>query len=192
MIKKNLALVGSLIFFFGISLGLYLLGGTVIAVSKDDSGSFVSGEPYLHPLDVARVSERTMKENESQALTVDLVNRSGQEYEVMVKLSAPNFDISPSEQSQTITLPSQGNASVIWILTPKRAGVFEISISAGYDNQVIGINVTNLLGLSPVQAQLLSYMGSFFGPMLTAPWWYQKWKERKAKGKKISKSKQKK
>jgi len=192
MIKKTLALAGMLTFFFGISLGLYLLGGTLFAAIKDHLITTISAGECLHPLGGAHVSKRTMTENESQALTVDLVNQNGQECEVTAKLSAPNFDIAPSEESQTITLPSHGNASLVWILTPQKTGVFEVLISAESDYQVIGINVTNLLGLSPIQAQLLSYIGSFFGPMLTAPWWYEKWKERSAKGKKTSRTKQKK
>ena len=35
------------------------------------------------------------------------------------------------------------------------------------------ITVTDIFGLTPLQAKLLSYVGMICGPMLTIPWWYE-------------------
>ena len=56
-----------------------------------------------------------MAENESQTLIIDLKN-SGDDCGTTVTINAPNFDISPYENKQDITLPSNGTSSVIWIL----------------------------------------------------------------------------
>ncbi len=192
MIKKALALCGILVVCTGVSLGLYLLNLNQSAISKDFYPiPLTSGGPCTHPLAGVHVSERTMAESESQALIVYVKNPDAEECTATVAINAPNFDISPYENKQNITLPGSGNGSLSWILTPKKVGVFEVSIAAGFDGQVIGISVTNLIGLSSTQAQIISYFGSFLGPMLTAPWWYERWKERKTKDKKISKVKQK-
>ncbi len=194
MKKETLAFTGILLFSLGVFLGLYLWIPKQSAISKDfrplpPTGG---GGPCGVYLVEAQVSKRTMLENESQALTVEIGNLYGEDCKATVNLNAPNFDIAPNENEQTVTFPGKGNSTVIWILTPKMAGVFEVSIEVERDSQIIGIGVTNLLGLSPTQAQIISYVGSFFGPMLTAPWWYEKLKERQGKSKKVSRSKPKK
>jgi hypothetical protein len=75
---------------------------------------------------------------------------------------------------------------LLWVLKPREISAFEIAITAGNQTQVIGIVVTNVLGFTAAQVQILSYVSSFLGPMLTAPWWYEQWEKRKKSRKEAS------
>ena len=129
------------------------------------------------PLDEVVIKYRIMSENDSQSIVAILSNKSNKACAVFLRILAPNFTVSPLIQDTQ--LPSMflnpGEVShQIWILTPEKTGTFDISISANNSGKIIGLTVKNLLGLSPTQTQVLSYIGSAFGPMLTIPWWMEK------------------
>jgi hypothetical protein len=69
------------------------------------------------------------------------------------------------------------------VISPREAGNYEVVVSAEFDVQVVGVRVTNLLGLTAPQAKILSYIGYFLGPALSLPWWIEKWEENKRRKK---------
>jgi hypothetical protein len=120
-----------------------------------------------------------MTEQDSQSLTVVLSNDSGTGIcETTLFVSAPNFVLSPAGTERLITLEAGAPPlTLIWIISPLQKGSFEIAVSAGNESRTIGLTITNILGLTAAQAQLLSYLATFLGPMLTAPWWYEQWQK---------------
>lgn len=135
----------------------------------------------------------TMSDTESQSIQIQFINTTGRECSKTIEIYAPNFDIYPHDNKQTLTLQSnQTAAGIIWVLTPRKTGDFEIILSVS-DGTILllNISVTNFLGLNTFSVQLLSWIGTLFGPMLSVPWWYEKFKESK-KAEKTSPSKKKK
>ena len=183
MFKRSLAILGLVLFLAGVATGLFLLSGSLRASGLDSYKSLGpgAGEPCPHPLEQVGLNRRTMAEKESQALTVVLGNLdySG-DCEVTVNISAPNFDINPANPDRVVVIPpGEKAATAAWVLSSREAGNYEVVVTAGFDVQVVGIRVTNLLGLTAPQAKILSYIGYFLGPMLSLPWWIQKWEEYK-------------
>ena len=143
-----------------------------------------------------------MSEAESQVLTVVLSNDGlpgsfqktfgdnsrPSACEATMTLAAPDFNLGPPETSQTIRFPpGKDSARPTWVLSPKKAGTFRVVVSlesatSERDAAQIGITVHTVLGLTPMQAELLSRVGSVLGPMLTIPWWasiISKWRARR-------------
>lgn len=66
-----------------------------------------------------------------------------------------------------------------------------VSISTGddaaeiIDSKDVRISVTNIFGLRASQAFLLSIVLAAFGPILTVPFWLDKWQKRKGKESKL-------
>ena len=128
------------------------------------------------------VSKRTITENESTSITIFLSNQSAKPYAETITLLAPNFSSNPSATSKKLIVPvGQKSASATWILTPQKTGSYELGVTSlkSKGTVVLGIVVTNVLGLTPLQAQILAYIGSAFGPILTVPWWLEVWQKRK-------------
>ena len=181
MSKRSFAILGLILFLLGVAIGLFLLSGSLQASALDSYKSLGpgAGVPCPHPLEQVGLNRRTMAEKESQALTVVLGNLdSSADCEVTVSLSAPNFDINPANPDRVVTVPAgEKAATTAWVLSSREAGNYEVVVTAGFDVQVMGIRVTNLLGLSAPEAKILSYIGYFLGPMLSLPWWIEKWEE---------------
>jgi len=141
-------------------------------------------------------SKPTISESDSLAVTVHLSNNDNRTCTGGVVLNAPNFDVSPARTTLRLELsPGHNTSSAVWILTPKKAGLFPITVSSGgYTafNTVSEVNVTDILGLTPTQAKILSYVGTFGGAMLTAPWWYEQLTKRRNKTKKTQSTREKK
>ncbi len=53
------------------------------------------------------------------------------------------------------------------------------------ESKDVGISVTNVFGLQASHASLLSIVSAAFGPILTIPFWLDKWQKRKEKEKKL-------
>lgn len=181
MANKTLAIAGIIVFLIGITLGFLLVRGSRQAGRLDNV--LVSGAPIDINCDQvireASVPRRTMTEQDTQSLTVVLANDSGPGVcETTLYVAAPNFILSPAGTERQVSLEAGATPlTMIWIISPLQTGSFEIAVSAGNQSQTIGVTVTNILGLTAAQAQLLSYLAIFFGPMLTAPWWYEQWQK---------------
>jgi hypothetical protein len=184
MAKKALAITGIVLFGLGIGLALVLWSSAARAFSLDmgrGSAGAVSAATCQHPLKGVTLARRVISEDDSESLSVLLGNDTPGECEITVRLSAPNFDISPPVDSRTVIAPPAESVAVVWILSPRKPGSFQVAVTAGLDSLVIGLTVTNVLGLTPQQAKILSMIAAFLGPMLTAPWWYDRIKEARAK-----------
>jgi hypothetical protein len=129
------------------------------------------------------LGSHVMSDNESQAIEIKFINETGKKCSKNIEIYAPNFDISPSEQKQTLSLQAdQTSASISWILTPRKTGDFEIVFYVSDGSiLVLGVNVTNFLGLKASTMQFLSWIGTALGPMLSIPWWYEKFMGTKKK-----------
>ncbi|MFM7189855.1 MAG: hypothetical protein ACKOX2_03425, partial [Microcystaceae cyanobacterium] len=98
------------------------------------------------------------------------------ECKVEIIVSAPAFETAPSQQTKEINVPvGKDTANLVWILTPKQEGLHEIGVQAGLDVQTKGLSVTNILGLTPKQAQILGYIGAFFGGPITCGGLWNQW-----------------
>ncbi len=123
--------------------------------------------------------ERVMPENKSGSVLVEASSSADAACESTISLRAPSFDVSPNKEEQKINLPAGKKGSLSWILTPRKTGIYEISVSDILNTKIFGITVTNTFGLTAVQAQLASTVGGLFGPMLTLPWWWDRLRNHK-------------
>lgn len=184
MAKRVLAITGIVLFSVGIGLALVLWSSALRAHSLDigrSSQGAASAASCQHPLKEVILVRRVISENDSESLSVVLGNDTPEACAISVHLSAPNFDISPTDDSRTVDVPPAQSVTVVWILSPRRSGSFQVAVTAALDSAVVGLTVTNVLGLTPQQAKILSMVATFLGPMLTAPWWYERIKERRSK-----------
>ena len=175
---KLLAAIGVVI----VALSLVYASGGLVARLLDGSVVSTAAGPCRHPQMEVRIPRRTMTNNDSEALTVSLSNP--QECEVEVTIVAPNFQVNPTEQPRRIALTPGAVSELSWVLVPREMGMHAIVVRAGLVEQSVGIVVTNTLGLTAGQAQILSYIGMFFGPALTFPWLYERWRSRREENKK--------
>jgi hypothetical protein len=147
--------------------------GTPVEDAAGSCGVFVTSEVLL--------ARRVMSEQASQSLTVALTNEGADACAVAVTLAAPDFRASPPQTQLTVTAAAGATTEHAWVISPLRAGDFEVAVIVGNSVTVLGISVTTVLGLTPLQAEILSLVGSVLGPMLTLPWWYERWQERRAR-----------
>ena len=88
-----------------------------------------------------------MSENKTEGLTINLKSPKETECESTISLQAPGFDISPSKEEQTVNLPPAKSGSISWILSPRKTGTYEISVSDQINTKIFGITVNNIFGL---------------------------------------------
>lgn len=152
----------------------------------NDNFMLLSGGPCTHPLSDVKLARTVISNKESVSLKVILSNDISEECKAQVTVSAPAFEISPSQQTKEINVPvGEDTANLVWIITPKNEGFHEIGIQAGLDVETIGISVTNILGLTPKQAQIVAYIGTFFGGPITFTGLYGHWKKYQDKKKEV-------
>jgi hypothetical protein len=173
------ALAGVVVFVVSAILSGYLILVGIRARDLDEQMPSQIEGPCLHPLASVESDRRVITEKESLDIAVHLSNGEEIECEAGVRIDAPNFEISPNQETQTTILPPGETATVIWVVTPREIGTFQIGISSELDSQSIGISVRNVIGLTARQVELLGYVGNFFGPALTLPWIYTTWNERR-------------
>ena len=125
--------------------------------------------------------EKVMSEDKTQSVVVGFENSEKKPCETYLSLRAPSFDTTPSKDEQKISVPPGKTGSISWILTPRKTGTFEVAVSDILNTNIYGITVTNIFGLNATQAKIFSMLGTLLGPMLTAPWWVDKWFQRKKK-----------
>lgn len=132
-------------------------------------------------------SKRTMSDQESQSLIVTIGNPGTEDCKAEVSIRAANFAVDPTDKVLIADISSKDEGGFVWILSPQKIGTFEVVIdvrvSSGnksqHQSRTIGISVTDIFGLSPLQTRLLSSFGAFLGPVFTAPWWLEKLKKKK-------------
>jgi hypothetical protein len=183
MLRKVLGSFGLLLFLGGVAVGLSLLGSSLYARLldyEDIQHGNIGDEPPPCNWQVS-VARRVMAENEAQAVLVSVANTTPDACRSTLALRAPSFDMSPNKEEQVLIVPPGQEGSVAWIITPRRTGAYELAVADVLNTRSLGITVTNVLGLTAVQAQLLATLGSLFGPMLTVPWWFDKWRQRQLK-----------
>ncbi|MCW5849339.1 MAG: hypothetical protein KIT87_04625 [Anaerolineae bacterium] len=179
MLVKVLSGFGLLLFVVGVGLGVMTLGGALAASARDatdEKHGIVEGPPLCNW--DATLSRRVMAENETQSVLVSATNPFTETCQSTLTLRAPSFDLSPSKDQQTLSVPPGRPGSVGWIVSPRKTGVYEVAVSDDLTTRTLGLSVTNVFGLSAFQSQLLAGLGSILGPMLTAPWWFDKWQQR--------------
>ena len=79
-------------------------------------------------------------------------------------------------EEQKIALAAGATGSLSWIVSPRRTGTFQIAVSDILNTQILGVTVKDEYGLTAAQAKLLALVGSILGPMLTVPWWLDRFK----------------
>jgi hypothetical protein len=192
---RALAILGAVLLALGAGLALLLSSAYLKALHLDDSFVLLSLPKCTDIDSTVAVSKRVITESESVSLTIDIVNKSAEECSVIVKVWSADFEISPREEitGVDVTLaPNGGSGKLIKILSPRKMGSFKVVANVNNDVEEIGIVVTNALGLTAFQAQLFSVIASILGPVLTFPWWYEKWKESKKRKRSTSRGKSKK
>jgi hypothetical protein len=181
MFKKLVAFIGLVLFLFAIVTSKVLKKGEEKALALDDqktSYAVVQGDLLPCTWNV-KPPEKVMSENSTQSVVVEATSSKDEECESFLSLRAPGFDISPSREEQTINLAKDSKGSISWILSPRKTGTFDASVSDMIDTKIFGVTVTNIFGLSTVQAKSASFLGTIFGPMLTVPWWWDRFKPKK-------------
>ena len=192
MTKLIIAVLGVILFILGV-VSLFLFRQDRAAALAEDQllifGDALGEEANCRNIiQEVSVPNRVMTEKESQSLRVVVANTTNPGVcNTTIGLAALDFDISPTATARPVTLePGAPPVTLIWILRPRELGAFEIAITAGNQAQVVGVVVTNVLGFTALQVQILSYISSFLGPMLTAPWWYEQWQKRQEAQKKAA------
>lgn len=127
-------------------------------------------------LEGVRASPDTISEQENAELIVSLSTDSDIGCRDTVSLDAPNFSANSTERITSLS-PAEKTSDVRWILAPRKTGNFKAAVTTEEDYEAIGITVKKEFPW----AQLLSGMGTVLGPMLTVPWWLDKWRERKSR-----------
>ncbi len=182
MKKIIISILGILLCLGGILSLRSIFSQQQIAISRD-STKVAHGVVDGPPLCEWKINtlERVMSENASQALVLETTNPTDTTCESLITLSAPGFDSSPSNSEQKIVLPVKKTGSISWIVTPRKTGTYDVSVSDGLTTKILGITVNNAFGLSAMHVKLLSGLGTLFGPMFTVPWWWEKLRQRKVK-----------
>ena len=186
MMKTIIAMAGVLLFLVGLVLGISLIVGALRAASLDETNTIhaaISEDAPPFCTWEASISARVMTQNTSQAVLVKLNNPADRACESTIALRAPGFEISPMREEQKIALAAGAAGSLSWIVSPRRTGTFQIAVSDILNTQILGVTVKDEYGLTATQAKLLALVGSLFGPMLTLPWWVEKFKLGKLKPK---------
>lgn len=181
MIKALIGTCGIIIFVFCLITGINLVRNESSALALDDKktrfGMISDDAPPFCTWEV-ELPERVMSEDKSQAVVMHTKNAAKKDCESYISLRAPGFDISPAKEEQKITLPAQGKGSISWIITPRKSGAYEIAVSDALNTKILGVTVTNIFGLDAIQAKLFSTVGGIFGPMMTIPWWWDRWRRK--------------
>ena len=180
MAKLLFALIGVLLLIICLSLYTHVTNAEKIAAAKDTTKTS-HGDVMGPPMCSWKVEtpERVISENKTLAILIKVSNPEKQACETQLSLRAPGFDYSPVRDEQQIKLAPNKHGAISWILTPRKPGTFDLAVSDIINTQIFGVNVTNIFGLSSGQAKLFSVVGSIFGPMLTVPWWFEIWRQKR-------------
>ena len=144
MVRRVLAICGTILLLAGIGLAIYLhsLTSSALASDKELQTGLLCGTPLLCPsgggstngpppasevcpsswsLDI---SQRAISQNDTLPLKFVLINQNNnRECTVTVSLNSPGFDPSPNTFTSTVSIPPHATIErILWFLTPKMAG----------------------------------------------------------------------
>ena len=179
MMKTIIAVAGIVLLLVGLVLGISLILDALRAASLDETNTIhaaISEDASPFCTWEASISARVMTQNTSQAILVKLSNPTDKECQSTIAPRAPGFEISPMREEQKIALAAGATGSLSWIVSPRRTGTFQIAVSDILNTQILGVTVKDEYGLTAAQAKLLALVGSILGPMLTVPWWLDRFK----------------
>ena len=209
MSRGVLAVVGLILFLGAVVLALILRGpsppftgesaasGVAPAPApKADAPITKEPPPPTCALEDVRTSKARTTEGEPIELTVSLATDDQNWCRDTIALDAPNFKTSSNrssvtipplgsltdEESEEIADDARSTQDFVWILAPEKPGAHKVAVSTSTDYKVLDIAVGDAIGLNPFWAQLLSGAGVVLGPVLTVPWWLDRWRERKKGG----------
>lgn len=188
MSKQGLAVIGVLLFMTGLVLFGWYQQNENRALARDvqQSGPSLDGPVNQTvcalPLVDVELPSRVMSEKESQVLTAVVANRYNTGLcEATLRLAAPDFTVSPAESiPQVAALQPGQQAALTWILSPRATGSYALVVSDSGQSETLGVVVTTVLGFTAAQAQLFSLLATFMGPLLTFPYWFERWEQRRA------------
>ena len=118
------------------------------------------------------LSRRVISTSDTTALSATVVHPNPElsDFSCSSTLSfhAPGVDITPGNPRSIELSPEQRQITVQWTVEPRRSGNFFIVIQdESNHSDHVSLNVTNILGLSPFQAELVSLLSGFMGSTLT-------------------------
>lgn len=183
-LKQILAVVGLFVVFVGVALIFSRAQAVANARARDavDTGSTRPEEQAdcRQPLVAVDLPERVMSEDREQTLTVTVGNQfNSSTCVVIVELTALRFDISPTTLVRTSAELALGETeSFIWLIAPTRTGEHTIIVMANEELQTLGVTVRTWLGLTAGQARVASFVATLLGPLLSVPWWLERWEKR--------------
>lgn len=187
-IRGMLAIVGLFGLLLGVSLSLSRAQVVANALARDgvDVGDPLGNDTEerllcRRPLVSVDLADRVMSEDDEQALTVVVGNQVDEVACVVnVQLAALRFDVSPPALSQTsMELASGETQSFVWLIAPRRTGEHTIIVTANEELRSLGVTVRTWLGLTAGQARVASWLATLLGPVLTLPWWLERWEKRR-------------
>jgi hypothetical protein len=182
---KTLFTVGTIFLIVSLPYSGLLIFFSTRAKLHDSFFSYKSLGPCSHPLSGVQLDRTVIAIKESVSLKVILSNDTSAECKAEVTVSAPKFEIIPSQQTKEINVPvGKDTANLVWVLTPKEEGLQAIGVQAGLDVETRGLSITNILGLTPKQAQIFSYVGTFFGGPITFAGLWSQWTKYQSERKK--------
>lgn len=179
MLPKNIVIAGVafLILSLPYSCSLFTIQTKLLDTVEPPHDGFYSSYECETNLQLGRAM---IAHNETVSLRVSMTNTDPQPASMEVceqelLLSAPAFTTEPTQLNRSLVIPAnKKTATIAWILTPKKEGLHEIAIEVNAATYIKKISVTNVLGLTPKQAQILSTVGTFLGgPITLASLWGQ-------------------
>ena len=164
----------------------FLCGTPLLCISGSGSTSGQQASEVCPSSWSLDISQRVISQNDTLPLNFVLSNQNDSRgCTVTISLNFPGFDPSPNTSTIMLNIPSHTTIKrTLWFLTPKMAGQLYVdanleapsktTVSADsigetqaitylLDEITIGINVRNVLGVSPTIAAWISLLSTIFG-----------------------------
>jgi hypothetical protein len=178
---RVLAAVGSLTMAGALVLATLLLFHVQKAWRGDQPATHFTSQADCRSVDFDSTAPYLMAMNRSGAATVTLTAREPSACTMKVELvAAAPLKVSgknPDDITLTIERPTDTRR---WILSADQAGTWDIEVKAGGFRKPYTIEVTTVFGLSPLTTALIAGVSGVMGPMLTLPYWLERWRTRPA------------
>lgn len=200
MLRKLLALAGVTLFTLSIVIALLSETSTNKASPPDKAAPPASQrsrdtkpqkKTSACDLKGVEAQPKTVSEKEGLVLVITLSSGSSTNCQDTLSLDAPNFSVTSPTKAVSIPPDREGKSNTIkqpsnkteqpevisWRLAAKEAGKHQVVVETSTDSELVDVVVKGKINWS----QWLSSMGTIFGPMLTIPYWLDRWRERKSR-----------